>query len=212
MSFLYGRWKKFICLQDGNTYDFSSRNFIKNLSPLTSLLPKVDYAMPEEITIKDSLRLFGKLIKANEKLYSKENHSIDDLYYGILHFYKGNIEEEKRFSGLYNYSDLPRFCMLQNSKASLGGMYGYRVIEDGAELSSDYYDYSGLFIQTEDGMVFLHNNQLVQNGVLTKSHIPAEIGESHYEWIVPFEQYLEEQKIKNHSKDINIPQSLKLIK
>ena len=91
LTIFYKVNNSYICLHNGNTYRLTGEDFCENLFRLDTLLPKISYNIPKEISNEDSLRLFEKLFNKNyeyktEKFYTNESYKLDNFYVGSLAF------------------------------------------------------------------------------------------------------------------------------
>jgi hypothetical protein len=216
LTVFYKYNSSYICLHNGLKYNLFGNDFCKNLISMTELLPKLDYNVPKDITMPEAITTFNKLFK-KARFSSIDNlHPMDDFYVGTLHLYEGYQPDNKN-GNMYEYVNLAQKYMLYNSNAILGGMYGYNgESKDEYNMVYDAYDYADftcLFLKQSSGLLNLNNNQIYQKGIMEKQHLnDFNIGESHYEWIRSFYEYLEENKKTYNNNEITIQKALKLFK
>ncbi|MBE6153500.1 MAG: hypothetical protein E7166_04680 [Firmicutes bacterium] len=213
LTIFYKINNNYICLHNGNTYRLNSEDFCENLFRLDSLLPKISYNCPKEISNKAALRMFKQLFDIEyeykiEKFYTGESYKLDDFYVGNLALCcKSNSKElEERRSKNIN---TPQKYMLNKSDAYLSSISG--TIADENNVEYDYLHFYTLFLKQKKGLYNLHNFQVYNSGILDKEHFNNyKLNESYYDWMVPLREVLEENKIKYDLDNINIPKALKL--
>ena len=200
----------YICLHNGNEYTIHQNEFYENLVPLREFLPKKSYNIPNQITVRQSLILFNELFKnvsMNKIKYEQDNYSIHDFYVGNLNlctsFDFDNSKERSRYMNLPQHTRLSKikdvytgigFGMYDN-----GGMYNYSV-------------FRCLFLKNQNKSLYnVHDFQNYNKGITQKEHFENEAGESYYDWMIPFKEYLEKNG-KTVDEEISIPKALTLYK
>jgi hypothetical protein len=208
LCLFYKFHNQYLCLEDFNLYSEVGKDFYKNLVPLSSLLPKVDYEFPSNLSIKEGLKLFNILFKSPESLYKSSLHNKTDFYVGNL--CKCNQIATSRYNK--EKINLPQEYLLQRSNAvritcpRLNYDYGYN------EPIYDYSTYSCLFLKHPLGVLNLNNHQVYERGIMRISHLKIEKGKDHYEWMEPLGTFLEESKVRDSHQQLTIPKALKLVK
>lgn len=184
--------------------------------PISSLLPKISYNLQKELTISQVLKLFKYLFKTN---YSKIAYNADK--YNINEFYVGNLNlvESLRKNGSHNdiktYFNLPEQKILYKSDAKIISYSGSYKKDTLTSDDPDFYDYVTMecvFKTLENNSMYnIHNFQIYENGILEKRHmLTVDDGMSYYDYMIPFNQYLEENEILYKEKEISIPKVLTL--
>ena len=203
----------YICLHNRNIYGLTGEDFCENLFRLDSLLPKVSYNCPKEISNKDALRIFEQLFDKNykfktEKFYTSESYKLDDFYVGSLVFCHKctSLELGERMSKNIN---TPQHYILNKSAAYLSWITG--CSDDENNIEYDHLHFYTLFLKRKKGLYNLHNFEIYNSGVLKQEHFRNyKPNESYYDWMVPFREAIEEKKVKYNSDTITIPKALKL--
>lgn len=219
LTIFYKENDEYICLHNQMAYDSDSIDFYDNLIPLGDLLPKVDFSFTKEISAREALKTFDSLFKSNaektDKLYNKIEHPMQEYYVGNLNLYEGFLPDNNR-RNRYQYSNLPQKYVLYISDAVIMGIYGlkgktkdeYGLVYD----SHDTTDFRCLFLKQKNGLYNIHNYQTYDKGILQQTHFDGNVplGESYYDWIIPFENYLEQRDVRNNYSSLTIPKALKL--
>jgi len=212
LTIFYRQGNNCICLHNGNSYRVCGEDFRENLFRLDSLLPKISYNYPKEISIKSALRMFEQLFDKNylyktEKFYTCEPYKLDDFYVGSLAFcYRSNSLDlkERRTKNV----NLPQYYILNKSDASLSYITG---CSDDNNVEYDHLHFNTLFLNRKKGLYNLHNFQIYNSGVLDKEHFHNyKPNESYYDFMVPYREVLEKNNVKHDSDIITIPKALKL--
>jgi len=213
LTIFYKQNDNYICLHNENAYRLTGEDFCDNLYRLDSILPKISYNYPKEISTKNALKLFKQLFDKNyiykqEKFYNYNPYKLEDFYVGSLAFccdYK-SLEIGERIT---KNIDTPQRYMLYKSDANLSYITG--CVDDKKNIEYNHLHFNTLFLKRNKEMYNLHNFKIYNFGTLEKKHYyEYEQSESYYECMVPFKELLEENNIKYNSNDITIPKALKL--
>ncbi|HHT37904.1 MAG TPA: hypothetical protein GXZ95_00630 [Mollicutes bacterium] len=215
---------KYLSFHNGEFYDSFGEDFCDNLVSLSELLPKVDFIKPTSISIKEAINLFDYLFKKKksnkiDELCDKTKYQIQDFYVGNLNLYEGfSLEMENEYKKSYQHANLPQKYILFNSDANIGEMYGIKGEEKTDHGSiygvHDFVVFKSLFLKQPHGLYNLHNYQVYNQGILTKEHFnnKEKVDESHYDMMIPFQEYLENGSVEVESDLITISEALKLYK
>lgn len=153
--------KSYISLHDGEVYEINNltleHSFCKELVPLKSLLPKVSYNIPNELTSVEVYELFNYLFnKKNRYLYNGDLVDTKNLYTGRLKIIFESIPLNGKL--IRDYIKPEHFYLLNNSNASSKalGLFSY------SDKKIYFNEFQCLFLKQDDGMLNLHNHQIYQ--------------------------------------------------
>ena len=199
----------FICLHDRERYNINDKNnLLKNLIPLDNFFPKVSYCSPKSLSFKDSLLLFDSLFKKNSTfLYDRSSYDISRFYIGNLNLC---TRKESSHENQYVYQNLPFSFLTYTNNAQFIG--GFRLEHDFSKY--DYEIFKCLFLKIKNDEIYNINNfQIYNHGLLeNRQNNNYSFGENFYDYVVPFTQELDEQKIKYTRNFLSISKALKLQK
>lgn len=202
---------KYMCLHNGKTYSLTGNDFCKNLIHLQYLLPKISYDIPTELSNIEALILFKNLFKTNfsKIAYNNEKYSIDEFYVGNF-----NLPYKIHKNNSFEYFNLAEKQILYKSDSKLisfFGQYGKNYLISDKPDIFDYISSCCVFYRNNnDSLYNINSFQYCNNGTLKKEHLYYnESGESYYDYIIPFSEYLEENKLLYNKKEITIPKVLK---
>lgn len=190
LTIFYKEGKNYICLHDGKTYQLGTANIIDNLTPLKSLLPKIDAKRLTQISMYDGLELFDILFTETEnKFYIGSEQKITNFYVGDIALRTGTpIEATDERT---HYIQLPQQLMLEKSGLD---MYSYR---SEAHVNTVY---RCLFLKDGVDLYNINNHQFYNpNEDLFKS-------------LISFKEYMAELEIRTPAKTTTIPKALRLFK
>ena len=209
---------EYTCLLNGNTYPLQGNNFCKNLVPISSLLPKINYTPQNDLTDAQVLKLFKHLFTTNYSkiAYNDDKYNINEFYVGNLNLVE-SLRNNDTYSGIKEYYNLPEKEILYKSDSKLISFSGKYKKDTLTNDEPDFYDYVTMkcvFKTFENNSMYnIHNFQIYKNGILEKKHmLSVDDCMSYYDYMIPFSQYLEENKILYKEKEISIPKVLTLYK
>lgn len=207
---------EYTCILNGNTYTLNGNNFCKNLVPISSLLPKVSYNTQKELTISQALKLFKYLFTTNysKTAYNNDKYNINEFYIGNLNLVE-SLRKKDAYSNIKKYYNLPEQKILYKSDAKIVSYSGSYKKDTLTNDEPDFYDYVTMecvFKTLENNSMYnIHNFQIYENGISKKEHmLTVDDGVSYYDYMMPFSQYLDENKIIYKEKEISIPKVLKI--
>lgn len=204
--------KHYICLHNGREYTNHQNEFYENLIPLKELLPKKSYKSLNQITIRESLVLFDELFnktKMKKIMCNEENYPMQDFYVGNLNFcaeYDFDNPSERS-----KYVHLPQYIRLSKLNEVKTGS-GFSIYEN-----DGMYNYSVfrcLFLKNKNNSVYnLHDFQNYNEGTFEpKKFENINNGQSYYDYMIPFEEYLDKKEVNISCDEISIPKALTLYK
>jgi hypothetical protein len=209
-----------ISLHDGVTYESDGIDFYKNLRPLIDCLPKTDYLPKNELSNEEALKLFGILfgntwftdLRVFYPLYANP-HKMEDYCVCNLNLYNGHKVGNK-INDKYEHANIIEQYLIFKSGAKSGSFYGVNDASDNP-IIHDYACYKCLFVKNNDMLLNLNDNQFYNKGIMQKEHMhhtDVMCGETFYDWMIPFEEYLDSNNQTYDKKDITIRKSLTLFK
>lgn len=218
LTIFYKKSKQFIDFHNGVSYDENGYDFYEHLTPLSDLLPGIDFNMPQFITFKEACLFFKILFdKTNNnnnisKLYIPNQHRIENFYIGSLHLYEGflpcsDIKER------YIYSNLPQRYILSKSGAALGTLsskLGFAPNIEGM-VTHNYADYQCLFYNNHGDIYNVHDYQTYNHREIVYGSKPN-IDESFCSRIIPIQRYLQEKGIRHKIKLLTTQEALNIYK
>lgn len=189
LTIFYKEGNNYICLHDGKSYQLGTAYIIDNLTPLNSLLPKIDSKKIKEISMYDGLELFDILFKEQNTLYIGNEKLISDFYVGDISLRTRTSEDEtdKRIK----YIDLPHQIMLEKE-----------FLDIHSYIKENYINtvYRCLFIKDGVDIYNIHNHQFYN---------PYE---DVFESLISFKEYIKEFEIRTPIKKMTIPKALEIFK
>lgn len=141
LTVFYKSREGYLCLHDGKTYMPNDDSFCENLIPLSNLLPKINFNIPNEISIKEATSLFDFLFKKKNKTLSDVKYDVDNFYVGDFILHEGYLPKNDK-NNRYKYDSLTLKYILINSGADTIGMFGK---EDSEYNLHDFTQYKCLF-------------------------------------------------------------------
>lgn len=123
LTIFYKSREGYLCLHDGERYIPNDDSFCENLIPLSNLLPKIDFNIPNEISIKEAICLFDFLFKKKSKISNSSKYDINDFYIGCLTLHDGYLPNCNKINR-YRYDNLALKYMLINSEATIVEKFG----------------------------------------------------------------------------------------
>jgi len=192
LTIFYKQGNKYICLHNGNSYQINGANFIKNLLPLTELLPKVNSKLLPEINPTRALELFDILFKSNneEQLYNCSEQPLSDFFIGDLVLKEIEYQETQPDNG-YNYIDLPHHIMLSKSGLATQSFQQANYINT---------IYRCLFLRQGVDLYNINNHQFYNHN------------EDTFTSIITFQDYMTEIGKPITSQTLSVPKALKRYK
>lgn len=210
LTIFYKSTTKLLCLHNNQKYNLKDlEDPIKNLVPLRSLLPKIDYKTKDQLRLSDALKIFDQLYHQNKFLYDGKIKVMtsDILVGGCLNCYAVD-KSPREVVNTRNYVDLPVTSLKTNQSTT-----ELLSLEDEAGKLSYYYSIAdALFLNLDGRIINLFNNveydkMQIKNSI--SDHSLIELGLNYYHVNNNLEDYFNRLGIK-FSKKMTIPKVLKL--
>lgn len=170
--------ENYLCLHDNNIYTENGDDYCNCLISFKNYFPKIDFALPNELTIKEAKKYFDIILKKRNgvELYNKKIlHSINDFYVGGLDLLteetiiESKITEEKNFINS---------CLLINGW--WGCCKGYNN-DKTKEVSHDFF--KCLFIKNADRYYNIKDFNF---------YVDIDSADSFCHHLIPYKEYIED--------------------
>lgn len=228
LTIFYKDDEECICLHNNKCYKQKDDkqnhdDFYANLMPLSTLLPKVDYNIPNEITKNGAMELFDllfrkKLFESVGSLYYKSNHNINDFYVGTFNLCAGFLPNNDERNYRFQYTNVAEKAILQkngidpyqmNAKIIACIKDGYPNFENCHTISS----YKCLFLKKYKGMYNIHSYQICRKGIMgIMKDSDHDCEANYYENMKPLREVIAENDIYYNNDEITIPKAMVLFK
>lgn len=204
-TIFYKNNDKYYCLHNGKSYTLGEKDedFCEHLTPFVNCLPKINYIMPPELSLKEELKLFNILFKKdNKRIYTKDTLNINNIYLGNLDLcwgYTHDIEEDSKFY----YINSPQTFILDSQKGLFNGCLLSKIDID-SQIEYEYAKYNCLFLKLDNDKYYNLNDFCVYiSNNIDKYGTSFEIKRS-------LPEKLDEYELNYKEMDITIPKILKL--
>lgn len=201
LTIFYKTNEGYLCLHDGESYMLNGDSFCENLIPLYNLLPKINFNIPNEISIKEATKLFAFLFKKKNKALNNVKYHVDDFYVGDFILHEGYLPKNDK-NNRYKYDSLALEYILMNNGANVAGMFGK---EDSQYNLHNFTQYKCLFFNHPLGIYNLNSYSFCEVASESTRF------KSYCENLEPLKKILKEKNIYI-SNQITIPKILKLQK
>ncbi len=171
----------YLCLHDGNTYKENGDDYCDCLTSFKNYFPKIDFVIPNELTIKEAKNYFDIILKNRNgiELYNKKiSHSINDYFVGTLDLLTKETIIESKISEEKNFIN---YCLLING---WWGYYSGYNSDETKEISHDLF--KCLFIKIADRYYNIKDFNF---------YIDINSYDSFCHHLIPYKEYIEDFNI-----------------
>lgn len=213
--------EKCVCLHDGNVYNKEGNSFYSNLTPLTSLFPKVDFDTPDILTIKEALIFFKILLKGIgynriPNLYNNVNHSISEFFVGRLALYNSfSLDKPKCYE--YQSFNLPtKIILMKNNIKSYSGFIVSSPVNGDESLKYEHSFSNSfcIFLRQNQQYYNIGAHQFYENRLYSRKEInDLSTDKSYCEIDMTLDEYLEIRGLSSkRNKELSIRKATKLFR
>lgn len=198
----------YFCLHDEKFY---KKEDIKNLIPLSQVLPKINNKVITDLSLNSAHYLFNLLFKkglfkGHERLYDNNPVMVEDLFITYLHFLENESEHFKYF-----YPNAAEWLLLRKNAlfTENGESLLVKKDEDSEhEIWLNYWTYEILGLQLSEDQIYSIDSFQVYpsfDRVKDKDHYP-----SYYTSKIPLVDELVKKGIIIPGRELTIPEAIKL--